>query len=78
MKILLLTLLVVLLCSTQVLTLRCYTCEGDSENCKAETECLPTDYCKTVVGGNTMRRGCAARCVPNDVTYCCQENLCES
>ncbi|KAF3847935.1 hypothetical protein F7725_020963 [Dissostichus mawsoni] len=47
MKVLLLT-LVLLLCSAQVLSLTCFTCEGDV-NCKAETVCpASSQYCKTM------------------------------
>ncbi|GAA6218332.1 lymphocyte antigen 6D-like [Lates japonicus] len=77
MKILLLTLLLVLLCSTQVLTLRCYTCQG--ENCKVETVCQDTaQYCKTYSRGDDISRTCEEICVADDFTTCCESDLCET
>ncbi|XP_036932678.1 lymphocyte antigen 6D-like [Acanthopagrus latus] len=79
MKLLLLT-LVVLLCSTQVLTLTCYTCGGASDpDCKTETVCPPTaQFCKTVEsGGDITSRTCEALC--SEETYgvsCCSTDLC--
>ncbi|CAL8335847.1 unnamed protein product [Boreogadus saida] len=46
MKVFLLALLVVLMCSTQVHTLRCFVCEGE-EGCATATECLNHEkFCK--------------------------------
>ncbi|XP_030295134.1 lymphocyte antigen 6D-like [Sparus aurata] len=79
MKLLLLT-IVVLLCSTQVLTLTCYTCGGASDpDCKTETVCPSTaQFCKTVEsGGDITSRTCEALC--SEETYgvsCCSTDLC--
>ncbi|XP_029302835.1 lymphocyte antigen 6D-like [Cottoperca gobio] len=75
MKVQLLTLLL-LLCSTQVLTLRCYTC-GGIWNCNAQTECpASAQYCKAVWLGEQFDRTCEEYCVEDEYTYCCQEDLC--
>ncbi|XP_058490803.1 short neurotoxin 3-like [Solea solea] len=81
MKILLLTLLVVLLCSTQVLTLQCYTCE-DPDNPANTTPCVEecadgVFYCKTVVSENSLTRGCASECTNDENTGCCNVDLCD-
>ncbi|XP_029302769.1 lymphocyte antigen 6D [Cottoperca gobio] len=78
MKVQLLTLLL-LLCCTQVLTLRCYTCVGeDDEDCKVETECPATaQYCMTMQYGGELSRTCQDYCAEDDNTYCCQEDLCD-
>ncbi|KAM4628188.1 lymphocyte antigen 6D [Polymixia lowei] len=73
---LLLVLLVVLMCSTQVHTLRCYTCESD-ENCKLETECPSTaKYCKTAWTSDSLSRTCAELCDPGVDVECCETDLC--
>ncbi|KAJ4935334.1 hypothetical protein JOQ06_016870 [Pogonophryne albipinna] len=76
MKVLLLT-LVLLLSSVQVLSLTCYTCEGDV-NCKAETVCpASSQYCKTMEHGEELRRTCEDLCGDDDdFTNCCSEDLC--
>ncbi|TDH15161.1 hypothetical protein EPR50_G00027940 [Perca flavescens] len=75
MKVLLLTLLL-LLCSTQVLTLRCYTCEGD-DRCKTETDCPPSaQYCQTKINGDELSRTCEEFCAEDYSTKCCKSNLC--
>ncbi|XP_008279875.1 lymphocyte antigen 6D [Stegastes partitus] len=75
MKVLLLMLLL-LLCSTQVLTLKCYTCDGDLD-CKTETDCpSSSQYCKTIVHGDEFSRTCENSCVDDDFTICCDEDLC--
>nr|XP_046246458.1 lymphocyte antigen 6D [Scatophagus argus] len=80
MKVLLLTLLL-LLCSTQVLTLRCYTCDGDNDHiCKIETDC-PTSaqYCQTIEsGGEIVSRTCEDICAEDMFTSCCENDLCEN
>ncbi|XP_035536038.1 lymphocyte antigen 6D [Morone saxatilis] len=79
MKVLLLTVLLLLLCSTQVLTLRCYTCESDNDDlCKTETDCPDTaQYCKTVMGGGDIKsRTCEEFCAEDLFTTCCQQDLC--
>ncbi|XP_056139415.1 lymphocyte antigen 6D [Lampris incognitus] len=76
MKILLLAVLVGLLCSTQVHTLRCFTCESDVD-CKTAVECPPSaNYCKTVVNGDTFSRTCEDTCVEEVDVTCCQEDDC--
>ncbi|XP_018604079.2 lymphocyte antigen 6D [Scleropages formosus] len=76
MKVLLCSLLLVLLCTTQVQALRCYTCEGDS-TCKTETECPPSSqYCKTEVSANTFSRTCEEFCINSFSVSCCTEDLC--
>ncbi|KAK5868430.1 hypothetical protein PBY51_009447 [Eleginops maclovinus] len=75
MKVLLLTLLL-LVCSTQVLTLRCYTCEGNAD-CKAETDCPESaGYCKTWEHGDELLRTCEELCAEDDFTTCCTSDLC--
>ncbi|XP_030601131.1 lymphocyte antigen 6D [Archocentrus centrarchus] len=78
MKVLLLTLLVVLLCSTQVLTLKCYTCESEHDNiCKTETVCPESaQYCKTTQKGDQFSRSCEDFCAQDYFTICCREDLC--
>ncbi|XP_047450240.1 lymphocyte antigen 6D [Mugil cephalus] len=78
MKVLLITLLLVLLCSAQVLTLTCYTCENEHDaTCKIETDC-PTNaaYCKTFQRGNQLSRTCEEFCAEDYYTTCCQGDLC--
>ncbi|XP_041851638.1 lymphocyte antigen 6D [Melanotaenia boesemani] len=78
MKVLLLSVLVLLLCSTHVLTLQCYTCESDSDQiCKTVTVCSDTaQYCKTVLHGDVISRTCEEFCAQDYFTTCCQEDLC--
>ncbi|XP_026231707.1 lymphocyte antigen 6D [Anabas testudineus] len=78
MKVLLLTLLLVLLCSTQVLTLRCYVCTSEDDNiCKTEADCAATaQYCKTYQKELTFTRTCEDFCAEDHFTKCCQEDLC--
>ncbi|XP_021442826.1 short neurotoxin 7-like [Oncorhynchus mykiss] len=76
---LLTTMLLVLLCSTQVLTLRCYTCDMADADCKQETECPPSSmYCRTVVTADTVTRTCEEMCASGVNVYCCQGDLCEN
>ncbi|XP_024301223.1 short neurotoxin 8 [Oncorhynchus tshawytscha] len=76
---LLTTMLLVLLCNTQVLTLRCYTCEEDDADCKQVTECPPSSmFCRTVVTADTVTRTCEEMCVSGVNAYCCQGDLCEN
>ncbi|XP_044059247.1 lymphocyte antigen 6D [Siniperca chuatsi] len=78
MKVLLLTLLLLLLCSTQVLTLRCYTCEGENDDvCKTETDCpASAQYCKTYEKLDEFSRTCEDFCAEDFFTTCCQDDLC--
>ncbi|CAI5694004.1 unnamed protein product [Oreochromis niloticus] len=78
MKVLLLTLLFVLLCSTQVLTLNCYICEDENDiSCKTETVCpLSAQYCKTIQRGDRIFRSCEEFCAEDYFTTCCREDLC--
>nr|XP_054598858.1 lymphocyte antigen 6D [Nothobranchius furzeri] len=78
MKVLLLTLVTLLLCSTQVLTLQCYSCEGDTDHiCKTVTTCQSTSmYCKTYIKGDDISRSCEEFCQEDFFTTCCQEDLC--
>ncbi|KAM9359005.1 lymphocyte antigen 6D [Symphorus nematophorus] len=75
---LLMFLLLLLLCSTQVLTLRCYTCEDS--NCKTATECPDSaQYCKTVLNeGEIVSQTCEDICDEQEypATSCCQDDLC--
>ncbi|KAL7399790.1 hypothetical protein ABVT39_001794 [Epinephelus coioides] len=76
MKVLLLVTLL-LLCSTQVLTLRCYTCDGNPD-CKTETECPDSSqYCMTSFStdGETISRSCVELC--NTGHPCCSTDLCD-
>ncbi|XP_061918010.1 lymphocyte antigen 6D [Entelurus aequoreus] len=79
MKVLLVTLMLLLLCSTPVLTLKCYTCHGDDEdNCITQTEC-PQDwtFCRTFYDGNQLHRECVEDCDDTlPFTSCCTEDLC--
>ncbi|XP_022074072.1 lymphocyte antigen 6D [Acanthochromis polyacanthus] len=75
MKVLLLMALL-LLCSTQVLTLKCYTCD-DGADCKTETDCPPSSvYCKTTAHGDEFSRTCEEDCDEDFFTTCCQQDLC--
>ncbi|XP_054460668.1 lymphocyte antigen 6D [Anoplopoma fimbria] len=77
MKVLLLTLLL-LVCSTQVLTLRCYTCSGETDDiCKQETDCpSSSNFCKTFESDTQFSRTCEDFCVEGVHTTCCDSNLC--
>ncbi|XP_029923262.1 lymphocyte antigen 6D [Myripristis murdjan] len=79
MKILLLTLLLVLLCSTQVHTLQCYTCSSEQDDiCKTETNCPSSSrFCKTVVSADSISRTCEVNCAASENVLCCNEDLCE-
>ncbi|XP_037328104.2 lymphocyte antigen 6D [Pungitius pungitius] len=76
MKVLLPTLL--LLCSAQVLTLRCFTCRDGSDGiCKEATDC-PTSshFCKTFENDTQFSRTCEDFCVEGQHTTCCKSDLC--
>ncbi|XP_071372394.1 lymphocyte antigen 6D [Centroberyx affinis] len=76
MKVLLPTLLLLLLCSTQVHTLKCLTCDGD-DSCKVETECPPESrYCRIVTTIDSVSRTCEEECTPEVDVICCEEDLC--
>ncbi|XP_042271142.1 lymphocyte antigen 6D [Thunnus albacares] len=77
MKVLFLALLL-LLCSTQVFTLRCYTCEGENDDiCKNVSECPSSaQYCKTTDIDNKLSRTCEDFCAEDLFTTCCQGDLC--
>ncbi|KAM9317711.1 lymphocyte antigen 6D [Pholidichthys leucotaenia] len=79
MKVLILSLLLLLLCSTQVFTLTCYTCE--TSDCKEETVCPESaTFCKTVLTneGDIDDRTCEETCSEDYVTRCCMTDLCSS
>ncbi|TKS81311.1 hypothetical protein D9C73_015416 [Collichthys lucidus] len=79
MKVLLLTTVLLLLCSTQVLALRCYTCDNTNDpDCKTETECPESaQYCKTVErAGDIQSRTCEEFCAESEFINCCDEDLC--
>ncbi|XP_071352597.1 lymphocyte antigen 6D [Trachinotus anak] len=78
MKVLLLTLLLLLLCSTHVLTLRCYICENESDDtCKTETECQASaQYCKLTQKDDQISRTCEEFCEDDYFTQCCETDLC--
>ncbi|PWA20247.1 lymphocyte antigen 6D [Gambusia affinis] len=78
MKVLLLSMVVLLLCSTQVLTLKCFTCQDENDTiCKTETVCHSSNqYCKTYKKGNALSRSCEEFCAEDFFTVCCQEDLC--
>ncbi|XP_057695584.1 lymphocyte antigen 6D [Corythoichthys intestinalis] len=73
-----LTLLFLLLCSTQVLTLECYSCVGSDENeCNDVKTCKENElYCKTTGSGSEVHMDCSETCVESSTTTCCQTNLC--
>ncbi|XP_068568940.1 lymphocyte antigen 6 complex, locus D [Cebidichthys violaceus] len=77
MKVLLLTLLL-LLCSAQVLTLRCYVCrDAQDEYCKTETDCPPSShFCKTFESDVQFSRTCEQLCAEDQYTTCCSTDLC--
>uniref|UniRef100_UPI0037E6F7A2 three-finger toxin 3FTx-Oxy6 n=1 Tax=Semicossyphus pulcher TaxID=241346 RepID=UPI0037E6F7A2 len=78
MKVLLLTLLL-LLSSTQVLTLKCYNCNGADDTCSVTTVCpSSTEYCKVFSNNGAVTRSCADTCVEDTNTSCCSEDLCNS
>ncbi|XP_074497572.1 uncharacterized protein LOC141771335 [Sebastes fasciatus] len=75
MKVLLLTLLVLSLCSIQVLTLKCYTCVGT--DCKVVENCATEKvHCRTYAKGDVLERACEQFCAEDDFTTCCQQDLC--
>ncbi|XP_054650410.1 lymphocyte antigen 6D [Dunckerocampus dactyliophorus] len=79
MKVLLVTLMLLLLCSTQVLTLRCFTCNGGDQNpCTTVTECSSEEtVCKTTFSSNKIQKGCAPACDEKEpLTSCCEVDLC--
>ncbi|XP_072248972.1 lymphocyte antigen 6D [Leuresthes tenuis] len=78
MKLQLISMLLLLLCSTQVLTLKCFTCEGEGDEiCKTETDCPSSaQYCKTTQRGDEMSRTCEEFCAEDYFTTCCEEDLC--
>ncbi|XP_061682995.1 lymphocyte antigen 6D [Syngnathoides biaculeatus] len=67
-----------LLCSTQVLTLKCYSCEGEDQNdCKTAVTCKENEtFCKIRGLGDNVTRGCAKECDEDTMTTCCQVDLC--
>ncbi|XP_031716402.1 lymphocyte antigen 6D [Anarrhichthys ocellatus] len=77
MKVLLLTLML-LLCSAQVLTLRCYTCGDENDDiCKEVTDCPESSYfCKTFESDTQFSRTCEEFCVEDHLTTCCTSDLC--
>ncbi|KAM3616156.1 uncharacterized protein V6R79_013388 [Siganus canaliculatus] len=78
----LLVMVLLLLCSTQVLTLKCYTCGGPNDRvCQVETECASNaEFCKTVENaeGAIASRSCEQDCFEDDFTTCCEGDLCEA
>ncbi|CAL8344787.1 unnamed protein product [Arctogadus glacialis] len=76
MKVFLLALLVVLMCSTQVHTLRCFVCEGE-EGCATATECLNHEkFCKMSFTETSVSRSCASECKMDENQDCCMEDEC--
>ncbi|KAI7803483.1 lymphocyte antigen 6D [Triplophysa rosa] len=75
MKVLACALVVMLVCSVTVHSLRCFTCQGD--NCKVETECpASANYCKTAASVDFLSRTCEEFCTPEVNVHCCSEDLC--
>ncbi|KAJ7990632.1 hypothetical protein DPEC_G00302410 [Dallia pectoralis] len=74
------TVLLLLVCSSQVHSLSCFTCDPNNpENCKVVTQCPPSSqYCRTVVTATTVARSCEEMCDPGVNIYCCQGDLCEN
>ncbi|XP_069045882.1 lymphocyte antigen 6D [Lepisosteus oculatus] len=76
MRMLLCAALLLLLCSSQVQSLKCYTCENDPK-CKTETECPPSSqFCRTEATATAFSRSCEEICVPSVTVTCCTEDLC--
>ncbi|XP_036411760.1 lymphocyte antigen 6D [Colossoma macropomum] len=76
MKLLLCSLVLVLLCSTTVHSLRCYTCLGT--DCKTPTECPESsNFCRTSSAPGAYSRTCEEFCVPDVNVFCCQQDLCD-
>ncbi|KAI4902344.1 hypothetical protein NFI96_014076 [Prochilodus magdalenae] len=72
---LVLALVLVLMWSTTVHSLKCYTCVDG--NCKVPTECPESsNFCKISVSYDSLSRTCEEFCVPGVNVYCCQEDLC--
>ncbi|RVE64552.1 hypothetical protein OJAV_G00126960 [Oryzias javanicus] len=78
MKVMLISMVLLLLCSAQVLTLKCYTCDGENDKiCKTETVCPPLkDYCRTYQKGDVFSRSCESLCAEDYFTTCCTTDLC--
>ncbi|KAL0973351.1 hypothetical protein UPYG_G00202340 [Umbra pygmaea] len=77
---LLTTVILLLLCSSQVLTLRCFTCDQNNpDNCKVVTECPGSSkFCRTVtIAGEIVSRSCQDTCVKDDNIQCCQQDMCD-
>ncbi|KAM9469544.1 lymphocyte antigen 6D [Clarias gariepinus] len=75
MKLLVCAVILVLLCTTSVHSLQCYTCENG--DCKTPTDCpTSSNFCQTVVTSDELLRTCEEFCVPGVNTYCCSEDLC--
>ncbi|XP_060901843.1 lymphocyte antigen 6D [Labrus mixtus] len=77
MKVLLLTLLL-LLCSTQVLSIRCFTCNSADDHCTVQTDCPNDHYCMVREHSGSVSRTCAEICTENNHTSCCEEDLCNA
>ncbi|XP_011616906.1 three-finger toxin A2-like [Takifugu rubripes] len=78
MKVVLVTLLL-LVCSTQVLTLTCFVCADANDTiCMEEFPCPDgSNYCVTVEqGGVISSRTCEPTCPDTPYTNCCTEDLC--
>ncbi|KAM8853805.1 uncharacterized protein ACB058_010208 [Synchiropus picturatus] len=80
MKVLLLTVTLLLLCSTEVLSLRCIVCTNQLDiNCKTSVECPTQDHvwCKTDVHDfEHISKSCATACTDDGVTACCNTDDC--
>ncbi|KAG9333347.1 hypothetical protein JZ751_012756 [Albula glossodonta] len=76
MKLLLSSMLLALVCTSLVQSLRCYTCDDDPK-CMTQTDCsAESSFCKTVTTDDTLDRGCAEKCVESYYVSCCETDLC--
>ncbi|KAJ8414636.1 hypothetical protein AAFF_G00038380 [Aldrovandia affinis] len=76
MKLLLLFLLLALICTWQVQSLRCYTCNPDAKDL-VETDCPDEKtFCKSEYDDGSVTRTCAMTCVSTEMIGCCDTDLC--
>ncbi|KAF4116106.1 hypothetical protein G5714_003595 [Onychostoma macrolepis] len=75
MKALVCALVLMLVCSTTVHSLQCFTCVGD--DCKVRTECPPSaNFCRTEATAHSLSRTCEESCTPAENIHCCNHDLC--
>ncbi|KAG1967960.1 hypothetical protein F2P79_003099 [Pimephales promelas] len=75
MKALVCALALLLVCSTTVHSLQCFTCVED--DCKVATQCPPSaNFCRTEATASHLSRTCEDTCTPGENVHCCDHDLC--